>query len=366
MKIVILDMDDIKNPHWGSGQAIATGEIGKRLAKKHSIIVYCSKYPGWSDYSYEGIKYRHIGLGTRNSKINNIAYIFCLPFVVRKIKADVILEHFTAPISTCFTPLFTKIPVVGITSFFASEEMSKKYKINFNIVRNFGIKFYKSVIALNSTHEQTLKKLNPKLKIVIIPNGIGRSYFQYKTNEGDYILFIGRLDVYQKGLDMLIKAFSDCAKVIDEELFIAGGSAAKADRQTLTDLIEKYKLSNRVKLLGRVKDADKNLLLVGARFMVFPSRYEGQSLSMLESMALGKPILCFDIEDLSWITSNSCLKVSPFDISKFSKSMIELSKNSSIRRNLGQNAKVLARGYTWEKTASKYEEFLHDVSVAWR
>ena len=40
MKIVIFDIDNLNNPYWGSGQAIATKEIGKRLTKKnHEVIV---------------------------------------------------------------------------------------------------------------------------------------------------------------------------------------------------------------------------------------------------------------------------------------------------------------------------------------
>lgn len=362
MKIAILDMDDLKNPHWGSGQALATREIGRRLAKKHSVTVYSSKYPGWSDYSYQGIKYRHIGFESFNSKINNVAYILCLPFYVRRIKADVILEHFTAPISTCFSPLFTKIPVIGITSFFASEEMSEKYKINFNIIRNFGIKFYKYAIALNSIHKAILRKLNPRIKIEIISNGINEKYFKYKTGEKNYILFIGRLDVYQKGLDMLIKAFFDCVKNIKEDLYIVGDSSTREDKQVLTSLIEKYNLSNRIKLLGKVVGRRKELLLSNAKFMVFPSRYEGQSLSMLEAIALGKSIVCFDIPDLSWLNSSFAFKIKSFDISKLAKGIIELSKNLALRMRLGHNGRIAAQKYTWEKTALKYETFFKKVS----
>lgn len=364
MKIAILDMDDLKNPHWGSGQATATREIGKRLSKRHFVTVYSSRYPGWSDYSHEGIKYKHIGLGTKNSKLNNLAYIFCLPFTVRKIDADVILEHFTAPISTCFTPIFTKIPVIGITSFFASEEMSKKYKINFNIVRSFGIKFYKYAIALNPSHELALKRMNPKINIQVIPNGVDSKYFKRKTDEQNYILFIGRLDVYQKGLDMLLRSFKDSSRYVMENLYIVGSGSTKEDHDKLQELILRYKLSKRVELLGKVIGDKKDLLLSNAKFMVFPSRYEGQSLSMMESMSLGKSIICFDIKDLSWIDSKSALKVKPFDILKLSKSIVELSKNGKLRESLGKNARKDATKYTWEKTAARYEDFVSIAGVA--
>ena len=148
MKIVVFDMDNIRNPHWGSGQAVATREIFKRLSARHEVTVYSSKYPNAKDYIEEGICYKHVGLGTNKSFLNNLAYIAVLPFLVRKIQADIIVEHFTAPFSLCFTPLFTRIPVIGLSSFFDSKILGQKYHLPFEIVPKKGAKYYRFFIGI--------------------------------------------------------------------------------------------------------------------------------------------------------------------------------------------------------------------------
>ena len=115
LHIAFLDFDDLKNPLLSGGQARATYEVGKRLVKLgHTVTIICSRYPGSKDYVGDGIFYKHIGLGSNNIKLNNAVFFLALPFAVANFKADAMIECFTAPISTCFSPLFTKTPVIGI------------------------------------------------------------------------------------------------------------------------------------------------------------------------------------------------------------------------------------------------------------
>lgn len=361
MKIAITDIDNLKNPHWGGGQAIATREIGKRLTKMgHSVTVYCSRYPGCQDYQEEGMFYKHIGLGTNWAKFNNLAYLVTLPFTIRNIKADVIIEHFTAPISTCFTPLFTKIPVIGLSSFFAAEQLQKKYKINFSFVERFGAKFYKYFISISKNYEVKMKKLNFHIKSVVIPNGVDEKYFRRKIGEKNYIFYIGRIDIYNKGLDLLIEAFGKTSKIIDDNLYIVG-SGNKNDRDELKALIGKYHLDKRIKLFGKVVGVKKDNLFRKAKFTVFPSRFESQGMSALESMALGKPLICFDIPELNWINNRVAIKIKPFSIEDFARKMVILSMDGDKRLALGNRARKEVLKYTWDKTARRYEIFLRKV-----
>jgi len=138
MNITFLDFDDIKNPLLSAGQAHATFEVGRRLVQKgHKVKVISSKYPGFKDRVEEGIEYRHIGVGTNNIRLNNFLYIFFIPFAVRKLKADIIIECFTAPISTLFSPLFSKIPVIGLPSMFNAKEFTKKYCLPFKPTQSY-------------------------------------------------------------------------------------------------------------------------------------------------------------------------------------------------------------------------------------
>jgi glycosyltransferase involved in cell wall biosynthesis len=360
MRIAILDMDDLKNPHWGSGQAKVTREVFKRLANQHTITVYSSKYPASIDYEADGITYKHIGLGTNNPKLNNVAYVATIPFITPSIEADVIFENFTAPFSTLFTPLFTKIPVIGITSFFSADEKGKEYSIPFNRVEKIGIKQYKYAIALNSGYLEKINQLNPNVEAKLIPNGIDDDYFKLNTKENNSILYLGRIDINQKGLDLLIESFSKIANEVREELFIVGSGNIN-DETRLKDMISRSGCGNKIKFLGKKTGREKLQLQSEAKVVVFPSRFEGQSLSALESIALGKPILCFDIAGFNWLKNGSCQKVSNFNTRQYSQALLDLLKNKAKRLKIGSSAKNVAKNYSWSKVANEYNSFLNAV-----
>lgn len=355
-------MDNLKNPHWSGGQARVTYEVARRLSNHHhEVVVYCSKYPNYQDYALGGIKYVHIGMGSGNAKLNNLAYIVTLPFIVARIKADIIIENFTAPFVVCFSPIFTKIPVVGLTSFFSPRAMKEKYKIPFNILTDWGIKLYKHVIVLTEIQAKEVEKVQPEANVHVISNGVDEEYFTYPTGEKDYLLFMGRLDIEHKGLDLLLEAFNGVRNEISENLYIMGSSINEANQKRFESLIKKFNLVGRVKLLGRLTGEAKNKILAQAKLFVAPSRFESQSLSSLEAMAMGKAEICFNTKGFEWIDPRVCIKVKPFSTVEFGQQIVSLLKNMELRSNLGAKARIFAKNYSWENSAKKYESVLSKI-----
>jgi phosphatidyl-myo-inositol alpha-mannosyltransferase len=362
MKIAIFDMDDLKNPHWGSGQAKVTMEVFKRLSANHEVVVYSSKYPNYRDYVQDGIQFKHIGLDSNISKINNIIYLFVAPLIAVGVKADVIIENFTAPFSTMFIPLFTKIPVVGLTSFFAPYQLAKKYFLPFHLVTKIGMKFYKYVIALTQSQSSEVMAMNNRIRTVVIPNGIEPRYLTYPTSEKDYLLFMGRIDVHHKGIDLLFEAFNGIKDKISDQLYIMGGYDDEKNRQVVDGLMKKYNLGDRVKLLGKVMGEEKDRILSGAKIFVCPSRYESQSLSTLEAMAMSKPVVCFETRGFEWAKQDFCVKVPAFSTEEYGKALLELLNNSGLRTKLGEKARAYVTDFTWDASAGKYDEFLKSIT----
>ncbi len=355
LNIAYLDFDDLKNPLLGAGQARATYEVATRLTQKsHSVEIFCSKYPGYSDRVERGIRYTHVGLGSKFIRLNNLAYIFLLPFYVRKIKADLIVECFTAPISTLFSPLFTKIPVVAITPSFEAERFSKKYHLPFYLIERFGLRFYEYFLPSSPSFEAKMKEVNPNVVSKVIPQGISEDYFSIRAkSKGKYIVYLGRLDMGQKGLDLLLKAFSRVSDSIDYSLVIAGYGA---DEEKIAQLIEKLKLEKKVKMVGPVFGKKKKKILSQAVFAVIPSRYEGFCLVALEALASGLPIVAFNIAGISWLPKNVSFKAKPFEIEDFAKLLAKMARKD-IDKKLRDKCIQVAKKYSWKGIAKQYEQF---------
>lgn len=357
MKIAIIDMDNLKNPFWAAGQARATREVAKRLTKSHSVTVYSSKYPSSKDYKEEGIKYIHVGLGSKSSKLNNIVFILQIPFLVKKIKADLIIENFNAPTSVSFAPLFTKVPIIALPTMFNAAEFSRKYHLPFHLIEKLGMKFYKYMMPYSEIDAAKAAQLNPKLKYKIIPQGVGKEFFEIKHKKPEHILFLGRFDTAQKGIDLLLYAYAKIANKVKYPLVIAGRGP---DENKINQLIKELRLEKRVKIVGAAYGEKKIDLISKAIFVAFPSRHDELSLWALEALASGMPLVAFNLPESKWMDEKVALKAKPFDTGEYGELLVKAT-NKAIYEAMRKNARKLARGYTWENVAKEFENFMQSV-----
>jgi len=170
---------------------------------------------------------------------------------------------------------------------------------------------------------------------------------------GRHILFLGRIDVRQKGLDLLLAAIA--ADPPPLPLVIAGGGTRREERR-LRGLVQPVR--QHVRLAGRVCGQEKEDLLRNCAFVVLPSRYETFSLSALEAMTYGKPVVCFDLPQLEWISSGSAVRVPPFDVPALAAAIGGLSRQPERRSAMGRDAYALSRRYDWEVIAERYRRLV--------
>jgi glycosyltransferase involved in cell wall biosynthesis len=358
LHIVFLDFDDIQNPLLGAGQARATYEVGRRLAQNgHTVTSICSRYPGYTDRVEAGIHYRHIGLGSGNIKLNNVAYIFALPFTVARLRADIIIECFTAPISTLFSPLFTRIPVLALPSMFNAKEFVKKYHLPFHLIERIGLPFYKYMAPYSDIDQKKAMEINPRLRCRIIPQGVSEEFFSIPSQKPEHILFLGRLDIAQKGIDLLLHAYSKIADRTPYPLVIAGHGS---DEHTVRTLIRQLHLEGRVRMVGPTYGAMKSDILAKSVCTAFPSRHDELCLWTLESLAAGLPIVAFDIPESQWLREDVALKAPPFDIDRYADALLRLTE-PGLRTTMSTNARVFAKQYTWERVVHMFEDFFEEI-----
>lgn len=357
-QILFLDFDDTKNPLLAGGQAYATYEIAKRLAKKgYGVKVISSKFPGFKDRVESGIHYEHVGLVTKNIKLNNIIYILSLPMIIKKQSADIIFECFTAPISTLFSPLWTKIPVIGISTSFEAERFSTLYHLPFHVVEKFGSRFYRYFIAFSEGLSDKMNKYNKNVVVKMIPHGVSDEYLENETKLPQHILFLGRLDLHQKGIDLLLQAYKQQEEKIKYPLLLAGSGP---DKNAILKLINNLDLNKRVQLVGVVTGKKKLDLISKAKCVVVPSRQESFCLVALEALASGIPVLSFNIPGLSWAKTPVIVKTKFGKVNLFGKKLVEIC-NEKRSKNMENARKKFADNFSWDSVANAYELFAKEV-----
>jgi phosphatidyl-myo-inositol alpha-mannosyltransferase len=357
--IIFSSYDDLKNPYYAGGGAIAIHEIAKRLSKHFNIRVITGKYLGCKNETIDNVFYQRIGVKKMGPKSGQILFHLLLPFYFIKYKSDIWIESFTPPFSTLFLPLISRRPIIGLVHMLTAEDMENKYHLPFGIIERLGIKQHKRIIVLNRETSNRIKKINSFIKTYIIPNGVNLPTSKNNHNK-THILFIGRIDIRQKGLDLLIDAYLKICKKIKYPLFIAGSGIEKEEKE-LKRLIKQNKITNKIKLLGNIQGQAKERLFNKAAFIVIPSRYEAFSLVALESMAHNRTIINFDIEGLRWIPGDCCIRIEPFNTDLLSKSILDLSLNPKIANKIGATGYKYVKKYTWDNITKKYKKFLDEI-----
>ena len=108
-------------------------------------------------------------------------------------------------------------------------------------------------------------------------------------NDAVILVCIRRL-ARRMGLEVLIEAFRQVADTHPQSMLLLGGSGAL--RNELSQLIARYGLNHRVRLLGFIPDEELRTTYQAADLSIVPSQFlEGFGLTTLESLACGTPVL---------------------------------------------------------------------------
>jgi phosphatidylinositol alpha-mannosyltransferase len=349
--VVLSIFDDVGNPHYGGGGATVVHQVARRLARDYRVTVYCGSYAGRSGSTVrDGVRYVFLPVGWAGPRSGQLLFQLLLPVVAVVRRPDLWIESLTPPFSTSLLPLVSPAPVVALVQMLSAADMARKYRLPFTVVERWGLGFYRHFIVLNEADLATIRRRSRRATCELVPNGATRGpVAELSFGTGEYILFLGRIDVRQKGLDLLLAAIA--ADPPPLPVVIAGAGTPREEHR-LRKLIEPVR--RHVRVAGRVCGQQKEDLLRDCAFVVLPSRYETFSLAALEAMTYGKPVVCFDLPQLEWIAADCAVRVPPYDIRALGAAIASLCRDPGRRRAMGRRAYAHSSGYDWEVIGERY------------
>jgi glycosyltransferase involved in cell wall biosynthesis len=354
MKVLHFIYDHVRNPWVGGGGAVRAREIYKRLACRHQITMVCGKYPGARDHEEGNVKIHFEGTGVDNYALSTFCYAFsAAQFLRRNCRGcDVVIEDF-AP----WNPLFsfrigTDAPVMLQIQNYLGKEMIRKYKVLglpfYLIEKYYPLKFENTVVV-----NKSLAVRYGLSRSYSLSNGIDDDLLRADVlTGGDYIGYMGRIDIYQKGLDILEEAM----KWTPVKLRLAG------DGRDREKFLRRMQARCGAEWAGVVKGSEKVDFLSKARLIVVPSRYEGQGIVVLEAAACGKPVVVSDIPELRYaVDAGFGLAFRSGDPRDLAEKMGLLLGSESMRADMGRRGRKFAERYSWDRIAADYECYLQEL-----
>ncbi|MFI8911426.1 glycosyltransferase [Streptomyces sp. NPDC053513] len=356
--VVVSVYDGADAPACWSGAALVAGKVARRLAEDFRVtVVTAGRHGGAEDR--DGIRYVRLPVGRAGPRAGRLLFLALLPLAARRIRHDLWLESFTPPFSTSFLPLTTGAPVIGIDQGRRTETPWRRYRLPSLLVERLGLRCYRHLVAPNNADGSALRRLSPRADVQVIPSGVDRHRIdEALLGSGQFILFLGRIDTWVKGLDLLLLAYDRARPPLD---LLLAGSGTPAEERRLASLVAAHSPGPRPRIhwVGCAGEERKRQLLRDSAFLVLPSRHETFGLVALEGMSYGKPVLHFDLPALRWMRDNGDVAVPPFDVAAFGARMTELATDAALRRRLGHRAGIAAQHYAWDETTGRYLALAH-------
>lgn len=227
------------------------------------------------------------------------------------------------------------------------------------------VKNAKAIIYLNHLEycNSAIKNINSKG--VVIPNGCdmpGRPFIQKEKCEGKTeLLFLGRIDIKHKGIDVLIqsiKYLKNQNKTSDLH-FSFYGTGNRTDMEYLKR--EMAQIRDVASYYGAVYGADKQQVLSNADIFIHPSRYEGFPMAILEALSFDLPCIISPMTNMSdIILSSDCGWITTLDPVDIAETILRAKTEFARKRD---NCRRAIEDLTWDNIAKesveKYSKFLN-------
>lgn len=189
--------------------------------------------------------------------------------------------------------------------------------------------------------------------------------------QGIKFVYIGRLDAYHKGIDLLLESFHKKADIIRKNncnLTICGPDF-NGQFANVQALIKENGIEDIVKLKHEITGEDKETVLLDADVFIQTSRFEGMPMGILEALSYGLPCLVttgttigniIEESDAGWCCETNAQAISL----KIEQAVQE--KESFQKKS--ENARLLVeKHFSWtdisKGTIEKYKEFLNNNIV---
>ncbi|MDA9708154.1 glycosyltransferase [Alphaproteobacteria bacterium] len=284
--------------------------------------------------SYDNLKNKNI------INLNYPRFIYSIPkilSILKKEKINVIISTFPN-ISAIFLLLkylnFIKVKIIVRQPNIIEKSLNGNLKLFIlKIIYKFLIKFTDAAIVTSEFMREEILKYNLKRqKVFLIRNPISveetrKNITPVRLSTNNLtLIFVGRL-VYQKGIDRVLHLLAINKNI---ELIVIGEGNFKIE---LLKKVKHLNIENKIKFLGKILKPYG--LVAGADYFILPSRWEGLPNCVLESLALGTPVLStkkiYGLVDFKKNISNKSILLFN-SISELSKKIDTLEKRKDYRK----------------------------------
>lgn len=290
------------------------------------------------------------------------------------------LVHYLAHVDASFlTPCPYIVSVMDTITLSAKKLYSAPQRVKHLIMHDIYKHIVRRAAKVIAISEQTKKDIMkyyeiPSDKISVVPLAVEQRFskqwlptdirnfrLRFKLPE-TFILYVGGIDprknvkIIFQTMKALIETGQHCPILV-----FAGRIEQEREYPEMMKFIRTLDIKHLIKFLGYVPDEDLPLLYQSSTTFVYPSRYEGFGLPILQAMAAGTPVITTKLSSIPEVAGDAALYIDPDDPATLIQALQALQTNNDLRSSLIVSGKQQAGKFSWKRTANETIDVYREV-----
>lgn len=343
-------------------------ELIKHNKKKKFLIIYTTFDDIVKIFNFPNVKFlkNPISQDSYFKKILSVIYIFLyLKLKFSKLNS---IEYFTLPFLS-ISPTKNVLTIHDLRRIYFSNNLISRW--SFIVFFNFFIKQVQALLVVSEAMKKEISKNFKKIKIHVVYNCVDENLFKKipkktinlvkkkcKINR-DFILTVGHLEK-RKNFINLIKSISILKNNNRDILLVIIGQHSD-EVKNIKSLIKKLNLNSNVKIFSNLNNLEVRCLYSAASLFVFPSKYEGFGIPILEAMSSNLPMVLSNLEVFREITENKYYYFDQFDPLSIANNIKYVIQNKSIQRKMINYGKKRINYFKLENQKKNLIKFYNSI-----
>lgn len=362
IRVVHCIYDDPRNPWVGGGGAVRLHEIYRRLGRELDVTLVTGRFPGARDEQGDGFRSVRVGAEAPYAW-SRLTYGRAATRMLRTAEYDAAVFDFSA-----YTPI--RVPADRPVGIMLGQMAGPTARVRWGRVPGSVVGAWERsqlrrarwVAAVSPwLLEEARPMLHADAETCVIGAGVDEGFFRVQRAEADFILYYGRFDVFQKGIDVALDAMTILRR--DHPALRLKVAGRGKDAQRIAGMIAERGLDAAVELIANPPPERVHQLMSGALAMVMPSRFEGFGMVAAEAMAAGVPVVAADVDAVPGVIGqDGGVLVPREDPAATARAVAGLIDAPERRAALSASARVRARRWSWDEVARDHLAWLQRIS----
>lgn len=344
------------------GSGVLASELGRELAKKHSVHFICYEKP----FRIEGTdipfhKASVVPYPLFKYPPYTVALASKMQEVAENEDLDVLHVHYAIPHSTS-AYLAKKVlndTIKVVTTLHGTDVQLVGLDPSYKSVTKFSIEQSDGVTCVSTFLKRvTREKFSIKKDIRVIYNFVNPSFYRSEPHEGMVVTHVSNFREVKRIPDV-INTFCKIAAKVPAQLFLVGDGPEKPLAQ---ELVKKCNMQKRTTFFGNMRSVED--ILAKTDVFLLPSQVESFGLAALEAMASSVPVIATHVGGLPEFIDHeeNGFLCELGDIDCMAQYAVELLKDESFKKDIGRKARQkVEKFFTSDIIVPEYEKYYQEI-----